>query len=51
MQSPLVNYYSSIVDSARVLGTIMADTELIKAYCVEDPDRYEILYGDPDDGG
>jgi hypothetical protein len=50
MQSPLVNYYSAIVDSARVLREIMADSELIKTYCVENPDRNYRLYGEPDDG-
>jgi hypothetical protein len=51
MKSPLVDYYSSIEDSARVLSVIMADTNLIKTYCIENPDRNRILYGDPDDGG
>jgi hypothetical protein len=49
MQSPLVDYYSSIVDSARVLDAVMADTELIRAYCIANPDRNRILYGDPDE--
>lgn len=45
-QSPLISYYSSILDAARVLGTIMAEDELIKRHCIEDPDRNRILYGD-----
>jgi hypothetical protein len=48
MRSSLVGYYSSILDAANVLGAIMADTELIKSYCVANSDRNRILYGDPE---
>jgi hypothetical protein len=48
-ESPLVEYYSSILDAARVLQSIMSDTELIKLHVVENPERDVILYGIPDD--
>lgn len=48
-QSPLVIYYSSIVESARLLREAMLDTELIKRHCAETPNRDRILYGDPHD--
>jgi hypothetical protein len=45
-KSPLVGYYNSIFDSARVLSILMADTPLIKNYCKPVADKHSLVYGD-----